>query len=174
MNAIESQKRETASQWRRFLKFTNLKWLVPHVRNDGTPAVCLTFTNWMLLEPGIVRQYLDARKSMGAVRARQEVKTTLGREWSRLPRLVEMNVLDTFPLDRSQVRAAFELFQVGYHAWRHVAERASTWHWTPDKLIDSGDRAEKDGYDKELALLQEQIKSVPALCDGVQVQKEAA
>ncbi len=174
MNAIESQKRETASQWRRFLKSTNLKWLVPHVRQDGTPAVCLTFTNWMLLEPGIVRQYLDSRKSMGAVRARQEVKTTLGREWCRLPHLVEMNVLDSWPQNRTRCEAAFELFQVGYHAWRHVAERASTWHWTPDKLRDSGDRAEKKGYTEELALLQEQIKSVPTLCDGVQVQKEAA
>jgi len=129
---------------------------IAKVREDGTPAIWLTHTHWLLLEPGIVRAYLENREHFGHRRARRQYREETGR--TDHPRIKEWQFLDSWPQDSSHAESAFALFQAGFDAWRHVSERnaqrVGPHYWTPDKLKAAGDRAEQRGFDEEQKLLR--------------------
>ena len=131
------------------MKRAKLKWPVAKVREDGTPAIWLTHTNWLLLEDGIVRAYLDRRRYVGQYEARQIWRKQLGTGWRENKRLADMATVDSWNYD-SDVEAAMELFEAGYNAWRRYADQdLNGWHWTPDKLRELGDRKQREAYAEE-------------------------
>jgi hypothetical protein len=125
-----------------------LKFPVAKIRGDGTPAIWLTSTYWMILESGLRRDYCDRRKTIGNYRARCEARKALGDNWKSHPHLKAWEHLDSWPLYQSFTDSAFELYSVDCQAWESLTS------CTPDKLKELGDKWEKSGYDEEVKLLE--------------------
>ena len=119
------------------------KFPVAKVREDGTPAVWLTFTNWMIVEKGIVREYLENRESRGRVLARRELK----QPW----------VCDDAGFELSSAESALELYRVGWEAHSKGRSDAAQLHPTPEHLGLMGDKAQLRGYREQLEALQQKV-----------------
>jgi len=119
-----------------------LAWPIAKIREDGIPAVWLTFDNWLVIKDGIIRTYLLNREWRGAVLARREKKRP--------------DTLDTMPFELDNIKAAMALYEVAWQTYqKHI-------DLSPEALVTMGDRHQKQGYDNEIARLEEQKAQVPA------------
>ncbi len=117
-----------------------LPWPVAKVREDGVPAVWITFTNWMVIREGLVRAYLQERERGGARRARVEAR--------------QPDVTDHIDFSQSNAEAALALYRVGWEAYNKVEERAGLNKLrSPESLAKLGDEAEMREYKVEAARL---------------------
>ncbi|HVX56944.1 MAG TPA: hypothetical protein VHA37_04380 [Candidatus Saccharimonadales bacterium] len=132
-----------------------LVWPVAKRRQDGTPAIWLTHTNWLLLKTGIVREYLDNREGHGRNLLRREARQKLGADWRSNAHLKSWEYLDSWPTWLSNANAAMELFVAGYEAWKHV-KGLDIKDWTPESLRAAGDHHEQRGREEELKELGKQ------------------
>jgi hypothetical protein len=112
-------------------------------KEDGVPAVWLTFTNWLAIKDGLVSEYLGRREYMGRREAR--IAAGLRRE---------------FPdygghFDTTACEAALELYRVGYKAHRRIHEQSGCHDLTPEKLIELGNRHEQREQEAETKRLAE-------------------
>lgn len=131
-----------------------IKFPIAKIREDGTPAIWLTHTYWMVLESGIVRKYLERRELLGAYLRRCEERKVLGENWKSNKRLKDWASLDSWPSYLSDVETAMELFTVGYEAWGRINSDYEH-KWTPSKLQARGDQYEKKRYEEETKLIEE-------------------
>ncbi len=100
-------------------------------KEDGVPAVWLTFTNWLAIKDGLVSEYLGRREYMG----RREARTAAG-------------LRNQFPdygthFDTIACEAALQVYRVGYEAHRRIHEQSGGHDLTPEKLIELGNRRER-------------------------------
>jgi len=107
-----------------------------------------------------VGAYLDRRGSLGREQARFEKRRELGSVHQN-KRLKEWEFLDSWPQSNHQAKTALRLFNVGYEAYGHIGERNDVHRWTPEKVVDFGDRFEKRAYDEEMKLIEAAEQTAP-------------
>ena len=103
---------------------TVLKWPVAQVREDGTPAVWLSHTNWLNIRDGLIRRYLQCREWLAVYEVIKEFGQT-----------TNLEVMGTV-MEKENAATALELYSVGYHAWKKHAPEFDT---TPERLVQLGD-----------------------------------
>lgn len=129
-------------------KAKKCQWPVAKYAEDGTPAVWLSHTVWLLLRGSLVSEYVKSRERIGKREARRALKCS--------------ELHDSWPFDEGQARAALELYQVGYKAWHHVAARNETQESSPEELSKLGDIWQARGFEEETKRLQPAPDPVPA------------
>jgi len=112
-------------------------------KEDGIPAVWLTFTNWMAIKNGLVREYLCQRELI----AKRDARKAAGKPESR-------DGWGTH-FETTARDAALELYQVGYEAHRSIHERSGSHDLTPERLVELGDKCERRAFDQEAQRLAE-------------------
>lgn len=108
-------------------------------KEDGIPAVWLTFNNWLVIRDGLVREYIHQREYI----AQREARKAASKPWN----------LDTWGnhFETCARDAALELFRIGYEAHGHIAP--GTESLTPEGLIALGDKCARRAFDKQTKLL---------------------
>lgn len=119
------------------------KFPIAKIREDGTPAVWLTFTNWMIIEKGIVRTYLDNRESRGRVLARRELKQPV--------------ICDVGGFEITYAEQSLELYRVGWQSHCQGRDYSAQLHPSPEDLVTRGDHAQERGYSGELEKLKQTL-----------------
>lgn len=127
-----------------------LKFPIAKVRQDGTPAIWLTFGNWMLLKDGILRKYVEIRESAGRARARNEARKRFFATWRNHPRLESWHFLDSTHGWFESAGEVLEIYRVGAEAHPSSIDYSGRGALTADKLVEIGDKREHVAYCEEL------------------------
>ena len=131
-----------------------LPWPVAKVREDGTPAIWLTFTNWLVVKSGIQGTYLQERSHFGYLRARNEARKKFGPGWQTHPELGRCTLTDAWSPLFSHESAALELYRAGWNAWCATDEKSRGATLSPEQLVALGDKHERKGYEGEIERLK--------------------
>ena len=110
---------------------------------DGVPAIWLTFSNWMAIRNGLVREYLTQREWIG----KRDARKAAGQPAS-------LDTLGTH-FEITACAIALELYRVGYEAHRGVQGRSGCNDLTPEGPIELGDKATLRAFDEEAKRLAE-------------------
>lgn len=125
-----------------------LKFPIAKIRDDGTPAIWLTFGNWLLLKDGILRKYVELRESLGRARARNEARKLFPVTWHRHERLKSWDFLDQTSPWFDSSHEVLELYRVGAEAHPSTID-SSRGPLTVQKLVDIGAARERVAYCEE-------------------------